>query len=305
MKISIINQFVVGAIVAAIMTGCGGSGVALSDSSFKSGIYFSVVSPNATQCIGDMTGSGLYDVNLPADVLPMALCMGSSNKLYVGSGNTVILMTDKTSPLKSFTFPAGTSATNINAVATDQVGRIYANDYNNRRILRIDNINGSNLKILDYQPFMNGLSDDNVSLAIDSLNRIYIGLRSNGTLLRFNNMTDASPVSFGQFGNGTNQFYGIYDIAFDATSRIYIVDRYNDRIVRIDDMNGTNWTTFGANGSGSNQFNNPTKIGIGPDGAIYVGDPKNGRIARFTDLTGQGWTTYQATLANLTDILVR
>jgi hypothetical protein len=305
MKISKIRNLVIGAMVATIVTGCGGSGASLPDNAFKTGIYLSQKSPSSLQYMKDMMGDGAYEVNLPVGYAPDSMHLSSANQLYVGSGNTLICYQNKVDAPSMFVFPQDTSPTFVKGIATDSLGRIYVNDFSNRRIMRIDNMNGDNLTILDFKPYLAFSSEDNLSLAIDSQNRIYIAPRTSNQIFRFNSMTDGNPTKFGTTGGGVNQFFTIYDIAFDSSDRMYIVDRNNDRIVRMDDMNGTNWITFGTNGTGVNQFNTPVNISIGSDNSICVGDPLNGRIVRFADMVGSNWSTYGSTITNLSDILVR
>jgi ribosomal protein S11 len=85
--------------------------------------------------------------------------------------------------------------------------------------------------------------------------------------------------------------------------QIYVTDSGNNRIVRMDDMTGTNWTTFGTGGSGDGRFNHPSGIFVDLSDTnasgnpvnsypLYVADTGNNRIVWISDMTtGDGWTT--------------
>lgn len=171
------------------------------------------------------------------------------------------------------------------------VRRIYIADGNDR-IVRIDNMSGSNWTTFGSSG--NGVNQFNflADIAFDSQGRIYCADYSNDRIVRINDMTGAGWTTFGTSGTGTNQFSNPYRLAIDSFDRIYIVDSGNYRVVRIDDMSGTNWVAYGSQGSGVGQFDGIQGIGIDSLDRIYVTDYINDRIARFDSMTGTNWTTF-------------
>ena len=92
-------------------------------------------------------------------------------------------------------------------------------------------------------------SDRDAGIIINTASSIYVADYSNNRIVKMDNMTGSSWITYGTYGNGTSQFDGPMDIFVDSNRKIYVADTYNNRIVRMDDMSGSGWITFGSAGS--------------------------------------------------------
>jgi streptogramin lyase len=164
-------------------------------------------------------------------------------------------------------------------ISVDPDGRIYVVDYINSRIVRIDDMNGTN-----WTSYDTGFSSPQ-GLALDSSGRIYIANYNSGSIVRMDDMSGKNAISLSGFSFPVG-------IAINSAGQIYVANQGNSSIIRIDDMNGTNWTTFGTTGSGMYQFAFATGIALDSSGRIYVADSNNSRIVRMDDMNGANWTTF-------------
>jgi len=186
------------------------------------------------------------------------------------------------------TTTAGASATGVNW----QYSPMYIADYSFSRILRTDDLYGTNE--LSFGSTGTGVNQfyGTSGIALDSSGRIYIGDLYNARIVRIDDMTGKNWTTFGTYGSGAKQFsYATGDIAIDSHGRIYVMDVGNGRIDRFDDMTGKNWTTFGTPGAGVNQFEGASGVALDATGNIYIADTGNGRIVHMADMKGTNWTT--------------
>ncbi len=161
-------------------------------------------------------------------------------------------------------------------LALDSSGRIYVADTYNCRIVRIDDMNGTNWAsyggTCGSDP---GQFYDPSGIAVDSAGAIYVMDTGNSRLVRMDDMNGTNWISYGTVGSGVGQFASYMTVAVDASNRIYVADTGNQRIVRIDDMNGTNWTVLTqsppVNGV-SRSFYSPVAVALDSAGKIYVAD---------------------------------
>jgi sugar lactone lactonase YvrE len=214
------------------------------------------------------------------------------------TGESALAVGGLTSKLGSVT--AGSSATGFNW----QYSPMYIADYSFSRILRTDDLFGTNE--VTFGSTGTGVNQfyGTSGIALDSSGRIYIGDLYNARIVRIDDMTGKNWTTFGTYGSGANQFsYATGDIAIDAEGRIYVMDIGNGRIDRFDDMTGSNWTTFGTPGTGVNQFEGASGIAIDAAGNIYVADTGNGRIVQMADMTGTNWTTL-GSLGSVTHVAI-
>lgn len=201
-------------------------------------------------------------------------------------GETTLFVGGLTSQLGSTT--AGASATGINWQYTP----LYISDYSFSRILRSDDLYGTNQLTFGSTGTGKNQFYGPHGIALDASGRIYVADGYNARIVRMDDMSGTNWTTFGTYGSGANQFsYATADIAIDAQGRIYVVDTGNGRIDRFDDMTGTNWVTLGTPGSGTNQFYGPSGIALDASGNIYVADPGNSRIVQMADMNGTNWTT--------------
>ncbi len=201
-------------------------------------------------------------------------------------GESSVSVGGLTSTLGSTT--AGPSATGINW----QYSPIYIADYSFSRILRTDDLYGTNQ--LTFGSTGTGVNQfyGTSGIALDSSGRIYVGDLYNARIVRIDDMTGKNWTTFGTYGSGAKQFsYATGDIAIDSQGRIYVMDIGNGRIDRFDDMTGKNWTTFGTPGTGVNQFEGASGVALDSAGNIYIADTGNGRIVQMADMNGTNWTT--------------
>jgi len=186
-------------------------------------------------------------------------------------------------------------------IALDSAGRIYVADTYNCRIVRIDDMNGTNWTSYGGTCGAGqGQFYDPIGIAIDSAGGIYVMDTGNSRLVRIDDMNGTNWISYGTVGNGVGQFASYESVAVDASNRIYVADTGNQRIVRIDDMNGTNWTVLTqsppVNGV-SQSFSSPAAVAVDAAGKIYVADNQYyaPAVIRVDDMTGANWTSLYIT----------
>jgi hypothetical protein len=182
-------------------------------------------------------------------------------------------------------------------IALDPTGRIYIADTYNCRIVRVDDMTGTNW--ISYGGTCGsgqGQFYDPSGIAVDSAGGIYVMDTGNSRLVRIDDMTGTNWISYGTVGSGVGQFASFVWVAVDASNRIYVADTGNQRIVRIDDMTGTNWTVLTqsppVNGV-SQSFYSPAAVALDSAGKIYVADNEYyaPALIRVDDMTGANWTS--------------
>jgi streptogramin lyase len=166
------------------------------------------------------------------------------------------------------------------AIAVGDDNRIYIVDRFNYRIVRIDDMNGTNWVSYGTRGTGPGQFADPTGIWVDHNNRIYVADRGANRIVRIDDMTGAGWIAYGSQGDGTNQFNHPNSVMVGNDSRIYIADQDNNRIVRVDDMQGTNWTVSDA----SLGLRHPSKAFLTPDGRIAISDRDNSRLVRTTAL---------------------
>ncbi len=182
-------------------------------------------------------------------------------------------------------------------LALDTQGRIYVADTYNCRIVRIDDMNGTNATTYGGTCGSGqGQFYDPQGIAVDSSGKIYIMDTGNSRFVRIDDMTGANWITYGSVGSGVGQFLSFLSVAIDSNNRIYIADAGNRRIIRIDDMTGANWTALtqspSVNGF-SYTFGSPEAVAVDSSGKIYVADDGSQapEVVRVDDMTGLNWTS--------------
>jgi len=182
-------------------------------------------------------------------------------------------------------------------IALDSARRIYIADTYNCRIVRIDDMNGTNWTAYGGTCGSGqGQFYDPSGIAVDSAGKIYVLDTGNCRVVRIDDMTGANWAAYGTVGSGVGQFAQyITSLAVDAASRIYVADTGNKRVVRMDDLSGTNWTSLTqsvpVNGA-SYTLQSPAAVALDSVGRIYIGDNESYQpaVVRVDDMTGANWT---------------
>jgi ASPM-SPD-2-Hydin domain-containing protein/centrosomal CEP192-like protein/NHL repeat-containing protein len=181
-------------------------------------------------------------------------------------------------------------------LALDSAGRIYVADTYNCRIVRIDDMTGTNWTSYgDTCGSGQGQFYDPQGIAVDSAGGVYVMDTGNSRFVHMDDMNGTNWISYGTVGSGVGEFLSYVSVAVDASNRIYVADGGNRRIVRIDDMNGTNWTELAqsppVNGV-SQSFCSPAAVAPDSAGRVYVADNCYApRVVRVDDMTGANWTS--------------
>jgi hypothetical protein len=186
------------------------------------------------------------------------------------------------------------------AACAGDSGKIYVADgLNNHRIVRIDDMCGTNWVALQSQPGADVATalGSPEGVFVDGAGKIYIADTFGGDrIVRIDDMTGTNWTTVGSTGSGALEFNAPKNVFVDSGGHIYVTDSFNYRIVRMDDMTGKNWTTFGTHGTGVDQFSFPTGIFVDGAGRIYVTDSDISnsfeRVVRIDDMTGTNWTTF-------------
>ncbi|HZT31299.1 MAG TPA: choice-of-anchor D domain-containing protein [Bryobacteraceae bacterium] len=200
-------------------------------------------------------------------------------------GSTTQNLAPSTSKLGTGTIGSATTAVNSRYEPT------YIADTYNNRIVRIDDILGSNWRTLGTAGAgVNQFSTPSAA-ALDPAGRIYVSDTGNCRIVRVDNITGKNWTSYGSCGAGMGQFSAPVGLAVDASGRIYVADSGNNRVVRLDDMTGSGWVALGSAGSGAGQFAGPQGVAADAAGRIYITDAGNARVVRVGDMTGANWTT--------------
>lgn len=183
-------------------------------------------------------------------------------------------------------------------IALDSAGRIYVADTYNCRVVRMDDMNGTNW--ITYGGDCGsgqGQFYDPAGIAVDSTGKIYVLDSGNCRLVRLDDMAGANWIAYGSCGNGVGGFTSnLNSVTIDASGRIYVADPSNLRIVRMDDMLGTNWTALTqspvVNGV-SYSLQSPVAVALDSTGRIYIADNEGYQpaVVRVDDMTGANWTS--------------
>ncbi len=197
------------------------------------------------------------------------------------------------------------------AIALDHSGRIYVADSYNCRIVRIDDMKGTNWTGFGGScgsaagEFLNP-----AGVALDSTGKIYVMDSGNSRIVRIDDMTGANFTSYGSPGNGVGQFSSfLTTLAVDQSGRIYVPDTANKRLVRINDMTGSNWTTLTQSvvqNSVYYSLQSPTAVSFDSAGRLYIADDESPKpaVVRVDDMTGANWTSISTTSLGLNSISV-
>ncbi len=171
---------------------------------------------------------------------------------------------------------------------------IYISDRNNHRLVRMDDMIGTNFTAYQNVGSGTGQIQTPRQLAIDGQNRIYVADNDSNRIVRMDNISGTNFTTYGTLGSAPGQLRNPYGVAVDPQNHIYIGDTSNSRMVRIDDFTGINFQTFGSGGSMSGQFHDPVDVALDSLNRIYIADYANNRIVRIDNITGANFTSYDA-----------
>lgn len=171
---------------------------------------------------------------------------------------------------------------------------IYISDRDNHRLVRMDDMLGTNFTAYQNVGSGTGQIQTPRQLAIDGQNRIYVADNDSNRIVRMDNISGTNFTTYGILGSTAGQLRNPYGVAIDPQNHIYIGDTSNSRMVRIDDFTGINFQTFGSGGSMSGQFHDPVDVALDSRNRIYIADYANNRIVRIDNITGANFTSYDA-----------
>jgi sugar lactone lactonase YvrE len=167
-------------------------------------------------------------------------------------------------------------------IALDSTGRIYVADTGNNRIVRFDDMSGTNWTTFGTAGTgVNQLSVPS-GVTVDSTGHIYIADSGNARIVRIDDFTGTNWVALTQSPNINGYIYlfgAPAHIAIDAAGRIVVAD--GTHMVRVDDMTGTNWAELIFPSS-------LAALSVGWDGTYYFGSVGVGLFDDF--LVGAGYT---------------
>ncbi len=131
-------------------------------------------------------------------------------------------------------------------IALDPTGRIYVADTYNCRVVRIDDMNGTNWTSYGGTCGSGpGQFYDPSGIAVDSAGKIYVMDTGNSRVVRMDDMSGANWIAYGTVGSGVGQFAQyLTSLAVDSSGPDLHCGYRKHGVVRIDDMNGTNWTAL-------------------------------------------------------------
>ncbi|MBV8070744.1 MAG: NHL repeat-containing protein, partial [Acidobacteriaceae bacterium] len=197
-------------------------------------------------------------------------------------------------------------------IALDASGRIYVADTYNCRIVRFNDMKGT-----DWVSYGGkcgpgkGEFRNPSGVAVNSAGEIYVLDGGNSRIVRLDDMKGSHWEAYGRAGTGKGQF-APYDesIALDASGRIYVADTRNQRVVRIDNIAGDNWIALTksppAAGAAQRSLVSPISVAVGSAGRIYIADNGGAEpaVVRVDNMTGANWTTMDVGAAPINGISI-
>lgn len=177
---------------------------------------------------------------------------------------------------------------------------VYIADTGNNRIVRADDILGSNWTSIGKPGSGTNQFSAPWGVALDAAGEIYVSDSGNCRIVRMDNIAGKNWTSYGTCGADTGQFSNPEGLWVDSSGKIYVADEGNNRIVRMDDITGTNFISLGTLGNGTGQFSSPAAVTTDAAGNIYVADNANARVVECADMLGTNWAVWQFPLNYLT-----
>lgn len=246
------------------------------------------------------TAFGSQSASRPKFDFPISIGMDSTGRVYVTEQRRprIVRFDNRRNASAEELLLPGMANEQVNKyvgswIFVDQVGKIFVTYDGSHRIVRVDDMQGTNWIAFGSEGSGTGQFRYPAGVWVDANHRIHIADFDNFRIVRMDDMHGANWTALGSYGSGTSEFVNPCGIWGDQQGRIYVADQGNDRIVRFDDMEGTNWTSIGSFGTSrkAGTLYAPSGIYVDSSGRIYVTEcSSNHRIVRMDDMTGANWT---------------
>jgi hypothetical protein len=147
-------------------------------------------------------------------------------------------------------------------------------DTNNARLVRIDDMNGTNWTVFNKVGTGTGQVSNFTSVTVHTSRScstgICIYIPDNGRIVRMDDMNGTNWTALTQSPSGTPRFSMPAAVAVDSVGKIYVADDGlgAPAVVRVDDMTGANWTTVYVSPTGSTGLNS---ISVDRSQAVFTG----------------------------------
>jgi|JI10StandDraft_1071094.scaffolds.fasta_scaffold365410_2 sugar lactone lactonase YvrE len=244
---------------------------------------------------------------------PEGISLDSSENIFVGdfynhkirkitSAGDVTTFAGSGTPGSSDGVGTAASFNSIDSVVVDNFGNVYATDFNNNKIRKI---NSSGI-VSTFAGTGNVGSKDGIAstasfngpigLAVDSYGDVYVSDYSNHKIRKITSLGVVTTVA-GSGILGSNDGIGTaasfnypHGLAIDNSGNVIVADEYNHKIRKIT-PSGVVTTLAGSGKSGSNDttgtgasFYFPAAVAVDNAGNVYVGDSFNYKIRKITSL---------------------
>jgi sugar lactone lactonase YvrE len=241
---------------------------------------------------GSVTCTGASATFTPLDAL-------EPNATYTAAVHAGVKDTNGNALAATYSWSFTTAPSSNSCAAGTDSGKIYVADFVNDRIVRMDDMCGTNWTTLGATGTAVGDFGGEQDVFVDTNGQIYVADTFNNRIVRMDDMSGTNWTVLGTTpGTGTNQFMTPRSI-FVRNGHIYVTDGFDyPRIVQMDDMTGTNWTTYPPNETSTSPFKTAWGLFVDAAGHIYVTDSDRGggnsfsRIVRMDDITGANFTAY-------------
>ena len=170
---------------------------------------------------------------------------------------------------------------------------LWVADYGNNRVLEVSQagalLNKLGANSGEGGPCSNapGAFCNPTTVAVDGAGYVYVADTGNLRISKFS-PSGTFLQSFGSYGGGKGQFYGLEGVAIDSANDIYASNTYGCRVEELDNTGMWLRDIGGGCGSGPGQFGIPGAVGVqlDPQGNIWVDDYVNSRLEEFNGTTG-------------------
>ena len=184
---------------------------------------------------------------------------------------------------------------NVNQVAFEADGDLWAMDTVNQRAVPLENVASSQLNgsPCGKRGWQAGAFNWPRGIAVDQDTGALWIADTKQSRLQVIGAGCTNPVFLGKAGSAADQFNWPYSIAIrrgtpgGTDSVAFVADTKNNRIKAYDVETRVVLDVFGSRGRGSGRFTLPAGIAVAPDDSIFVADRGNRRIAEVSFTGGQ------------------